>query len=58
MRDKLIDFFEKYKNLFKEEMSSVDDDDILMDLLMDLIGIIGKEDVDKVIENLKNNFYC
>lgn len=54
MRDKLIDFFEKYKNLFKEEMSSGDTDDVLMDL----IGIIGKEDVDKVIENLKNNFYC
>lgn len=54
MREKLIKFFEEYKELFKEGMSSGDADDVLMNL----IGIISEKDIDEILNNLKNNFYC
>ena len=54
MREKLVKFFEEYKNLFREDMSSGDADDVLMDLMQ----LINKEEADKIIESLKNEFYC
>lgn len=54
MREKLINFFEEYKNLFKEGMSSGDADDVLMKL----IGIIDEEEADAVLNDLKTKFYC
>jgi len=53
MKQKLLEFFKEYRELFKEGMSSGDADDVLMKL----IGIIREEDVDRVIANIHNNFY-
>jgi len=49
MKEKLIAFFEEYKNLFKEGKSSGDADDVLMNL----IGIMGEEEAEQILERLK-----
>ena len=49
MREKLVKFFEEYKNLFREGMSSGDADDVLMDLMQ----LINKEEADKIKGNVR-----
>lgn len=45
----LTTFFEKYKKLFREGMSSGDADDVLLDL----IGIVGEEEAEQILAQLR-----
>lgn len=51
MCEKLIKFFEEYKKLFREGMSTGDGDDVLMRLMM----ILDDTEADQIISDLKNN---
>lgn len=51
MNETLINFFEKYQDLFREGMSTGDSDDVLMEL----ICIIDEDKVVKILEKLREN---